>query len=197
VSDDRPHPAYGEERPRPAYGEERPRPAYGEYATPEQQAAAMGKKYAPPPDPATIVHTSPPQAGQPITAAVPGRRWDFFLTALLLIYGVYSVISRLFDYSNLNALAERYAQAEGVSGFTPVSAHLATALGLVVNVSDIVIFLLVAWVTLRLLRRGKIAFYVPLIGGILAGIIAFSCLAVLLLHDPAFMAHITSITPGT
>jgi hypothetical protein len=188
-----------DERPRPAYGEERPRPAYGEYATPEQQAAAMGKQYVPPPDPATIVSAPAPYgglSGVSVAPAAPSRRWDFFLSALLLVYGLYSVISGLFQYSDLDAVANRYFQAQGIGTFTSTTPHLATALGLIVNASDIVIFLLVAWITVRLLRRGRIAFYVPLIGGILAGLLVGTCLVVLMLSDPSFIAYFKGLASG-
>jgi hypothetical protein len=188
-----------DERARPAYGEERPRPAYGEYATPEQQAAAMGKQYAPPPDPATMVSEHPPyarQAGSSAVPVVPSRRWDFFLSALLLVYGLYSVVSGLFQYSDMDAVANRYFQSQGIGTFTSTTPHLATALGLIVNASDIVIFLLVAWITLRLLRRGRIAFYVPLIGGVLAGLIVGTCLIVLMLSDPSFIAYFKNLASG-
>jgi hypothetical protein len=182
---------------------ERPRPQYGEYASPEQQAKAMGAKNPPPlsvPPVASRVTGAlapsppPPPYGQnlPRAATVTApRRWDLMLSAVLLAYGLYGVVSGMFQFADLGALINRVYQVQGIGQFT--TTPLATALGVVINVSDVVLFVATALITFALLRRGRIAFYVPLIGGVIAGLIAVVCILVLVFGDPAYINHFSGL----
>ena len=182
--------------------DERPRPAYGEYATPEQQAAAIGAPPVVPP----VVHPHPTAALPPygqaangqgaITARHGSRRWDLFLTSLLLAYGLWSVISGFVQYSNLTTVAQTFYASQGIGTFASSRPGLATPLGLVINISDVVVFILVAYIAFRLLKRGKVAFYVPLIGGIVTTIIAAVCLVTFLFTDPGFATYLSQLGSG-
>lgn len=178
----------------------RPRPQYGEYASPEQQAKAMGVTSPPPPNvpalarPTGALAPPPPPYGQNLpraaTVATP-RRWDLMLSAVLLAYGLYSVVSGMFQFADLGALINRVYQMQGIGQFT--TTQLATTLGIVINTSDVVLFVATALITFALLRRGKVAFYVPLIGGAIAGIIALVCILVLMFGDPAYLNHVSGL----
>jgi hypothetical protein len=192
VTDQHGAPAHGDERPLPAYGDERPLPAYGEYATPEQQAAAMGLAYPRPSETTAAVLGTPPNRLQRGVAAQP-RRWDLFLTSVLLAYGLWSVISAFFQYSDLSAVAQTFYTTQGIGTFTSDRPSLGAALSVVINSSDVVIFVLVAVVAFRLIRRGRVAFWVPLCGGVIATLIAGVCLSAFLFTDPSFMSYLTKL----
>ncbi len=188
MTDERPRPASGDERPRPAFGDERPRPAFGEYATPEQQAAAMGKQYAPPP-------TTPPVAGPspfgppPMAPAATNTRWNVLISTVLLAWGLFNVIAGFFQYPQLAAVLQSYYTANGIG--TLSDPGLASKFGVVIVVANTVIFLVVLIGTYRMLRRGRPAAYIPLLGGLLSVILIVTCIGVVLYNDPTFMAFAT------
>lgn len=161
----------------------------------------MGTKTPPPPPsgpPSTVVSgvvPLPPRPyGQnlpPVASTVAPRRWDLLLSAVLLAYGLYSVVSGMFQFADLGALINRVYQTQGIGQFTTTG--LATTLGVVINASDVVLFVATGLITFTLLRRGRVAFYVPLIGGAIAGIIAVVCILVLMFADPAYIAHFSGL----
>lgn len=179
--------------------DERPHPQYGEYASPEQQAKAMGLKHVPPITPVLAPGVSGPAAqlpprpynlsGSVATAPVTPRRWDLTVSAILLGYGLFTVVSGFFQYADLGSLINRVYEAQGVTGAFS-SNRLAGVLAIVINVSDVVLFLATTLITVRVLRRGKVAFYIPLIGGAIAGIVVMICVLTLIVGDPSFMAFI-------
>jgi hypothetical protein len=179
-------------------GAERPRPQYGEYASPEQQAAASGTPYRP------HVHAAPPHGQAPAPIAPPpghdtrigappvqaNRRWDFVLSSLLLGYGLFIVLFGSSQYTDLAGLinTQLYApQKIGTFAATPLSAQL----GVVIIVSQAVLYLITAVLTVLRLRAGRIAFWIPIVGATLSGIVSATCILVLILPDPAYQAWAT------
>ena len=189
--------------------DQRPKPQYGEYATPQEQAKAMGlttppSSHYPPPLNASptnapsqsvpLANVTPTPYGVPTarkTSAAP-RRWDLVLSVGLLAYGLLNIIAGFVQFSDLGQLINEIYAAQGIGKFTPTS--LSSSLGIVVNLANVVLWISALLITVRLLRRGKLAFYVPLIGGALASIVAAVCMVVLLLSDPAFAAYVSSHT---
>jgi hypothetical protein len=187
-------------------GTEKPRPQYGEYATPEQQAAAAGIPYRP------HAHAAPPHGQVP--AAVPpppahdtrvggpgpaptgvqasGRRWDFVLSSLLLGYGLFTVLVGSAQYTDLAGLINTQLYAPQKIG-TFVSSPLSERLGVVIVVSQIVLYVLTAAITVARLRAGRIAFWVPICGALVFGAVVFACLASLVLGDPAYQAWVAHL----
>jgi hypothetical protein len=175
------------------------RPQYGEYATPEQQAAAMGVTYQPTPTsppPAVVPAYGPSPTGGPVVRVQQSRRWDLFLTALLLAYGIYNVVAGLFQYSDFTGVAQTFFSSQGIGTFTSQHPGLASKLGLTINVVDVVLYVIVVVAAVTLLRRGKVAFWVPLVGGVIALIVSAVCLMTLLFSDPSFAAYLTKLGSG-
>jgi hypothetical protein len=165
--------------------DQRPRPQYGEYASRDDQAKAAGlpaPSFAPPAVPPAAHSSAAPSA----KAGTP-RRWDILLSFALLAYGAVNVVAGFFQFADLGAVLEQVYTTMGIGKYTPTP--LAGTLGIVINVTSSVLFVLTVIVTTRLLRRGRLAFYVPIIGGALAWIVSFVCVAVLMLGDPAFSAY--------
>ncbi len=178
--------------------EQRPRPQYGEYASPQAQAQAIAGSLPP------IIPA--PTAPHPVTAAAPARsagsgvrmggsasrpksrRWDLILSLVLLAYGALNVVAQIFQATDLATVLSRFYTVQGIGTFTPT--ELSSTLGIVLNVITVVVFLATVAVTSTLLRRGRLAFYVPIVGGALALLVALVFVMVLLSRDPSFTAYI-------
>lgn len=186
----------------PAPGAERPRPQFGEYATPEEQRAriqrpevteALEAGVAPQPE-----RESPADAKAPVALAAPttgGARVDRIVTFGLLFYGLFSVVTTIVQLLNFPEYAERGAQMLGVTAtFTNLSAGYVwgAAAALVYGVG----WLLTAVFTWRRLRRGRIAFWVPLVGFVATALVAGVCVTMALVGDAQFMSAILDSVPN-
>jgi len=225
----------------------RPRPQYGEYATPEEQAKAMGITAPAPTDtdstladasapavpvadavqtppaygenaPAGSAPFVPPSAsgtevaapaaftsstaapavapaagGGSAASAVPAprarRRWDVILTAVLLGMGVVSVVSSIPQYADFGATMQAGISQLGYGEYTAVA--LANTIGIAINVTQIVLYLVTAFVAIRVVQRGRIGFYIPLIGAFVSGVATVVLLIVAIAGDPALLAQIS------
>jgi hypothetical protein len=140
----------------------RPRPEYGEYATPEQQAAAMGKAYLAPPEPETAVAVRAETRGKD-TATNPlrlgGNVIDRFVTIFQLGIGLVLLISS--DFFHLGENANTDLAEIGIDQKIPVTIDHYGALLLGANIVLLLATFVWAFLTLR---RGRLAFYIPLVG---------------------------------
>jgi hypothetical protein len=175
------------ESPRPA------RPQYGEYATPEQQAAALGTSRSrvelPAPEASTARQLPPPQLSTPGTEILPTRHpVDAFVTSLFLGIGVVVTINSLGSNLDLFTAINNAALQLGYGKYT--STGLAQTIGVLLSAVQVVSLLITVFLSLRAVRRGRRAFYIPLLGAAVFVVIAIILLMVALLGDPAFVAHI-------
>lgn len=173
-------------------GESRPRPQYGEYATPEEQRAriqrpevteALEAGVAPPAEPAPAADSAP---------RVRGPLADRIATFVLLAYGLVSVVSTIVQLQDFPGYAERAAQILGVDAtYTALSAGYVW--GAAASVIYGVGYVLTAWLTWRRLRRGRIAFWIPLVGFVATTLLAGVCVTIALTADPAFLSALTGV----
>lgn len=185
-------------------GVERPRPQYGEYATAEEQRAriqrpevtkALDAGVAPQPQPQP---QAAPVADAPagfVAPATRGARVDRIVTFGLLFYGLFSVVTTIVQLLNFPEYAERGAQMLGVTAtFTNLSAGYVwgAAAALVYGVG----WLLTAVFTWRRLRRGRVAFWIPLVGFVATALIAGICVTMALVGDATFMSAILDSVPN-
>lgn len=171
--------------------ESRPRPQYGEYATPEEQRAriqhpevteALQSGVAPEPD-------SEPTAA-PAAHRARGPLADRVVTFVLLVYGLVSVISTIVQLLDFPGYAERAAQILGVDAtYTALSSGFVW--GAVASVVYGVGYLVTAALTWRRLRRGRVAFWVPLVGFVATTLLAGVCITIALMADPTFLSALT------
>lgn len=155
----------------------RPEPRYGQYA------------------PITAPAQTAPQPIVPVAAATASRPWDVLLTAILLLFGVYDVVTGFSQFSHLaDALQVAYT-AQGFGTFT--SDALAGGVGFAINVVRIAALAIAIVVSLLLIRLGRRAFWVPLAAAAFAGLFLVISLVVLILGDPAFAQYVAtqSATP--
>ncbi|HRN30424.1 MAG TPA: DUF6264 family protein, partial [Terrimesophilobacter sp.] len=111
-----------------------------------------------------------------------------FATIFLLGVGLIAVLQSVFGYLNLAATIQTLYTQQGIGDYTPTG--LTDTIGIALIVVHATVWLLTAWVSLRVLARGGTAWWIPLVGATLTFIIMASLMAVLLLVDPAFQAYL-------
>lgn len=163
----------------------RERPEYGEYATPEEQAEAMGTPTAPFVEAAIVEPEALADAAAAVTRPQP-RRWDLVLTIALIVVGTYQVFTGFVSYSDLPYTLSQVYALMGYDGDYP-DIERANAVGLAINIVQPVLLVIAILLAMRSLRRGRVTFYIPLIAGVVSTIILFVFFAVLLAGDPALM----------
>jgi hypothetical protein len=150
--------------------DDRPRPEYGEYATPEQQAAAMGRAYVPPPPPEAHVSipsgsgTARSEEGEQLRLG--GNSIDRFATIFQLGIGLVLLIN-----SNFFQFGEAFNAASTEFGVGTIVPTTIDRFGWLILTVNIVLFVATGVLAYTRLRRGKLAFFVPVIG--LAAFYAF------------------------
>lgn len=182
------------------------RPQYGEYATPEEQRRLAG---LPPldavadapaattvPESATPLDSSASPASAstafsgPASAKSLGRPWDRIITIALLAYGVINVFMTAMSYLDLPTLMNQSMEILGIDGkFTNFAQG--KIWGTVAAVVLVVGWVITAWLSLRRLRRGKLTWWVPLVGAAVTMIVASICITVPMMGDPAFIAYVS------
>jgi hypothetical protein len=176
--------------------DQRPRPQYGEYASTEERLAAGGAPLEDaPPRPETRIEPTAVKA-PPRDPAISGPLvfpWDRALTSGLLAFGGISIITsapNLLDFAS--TMREVYTTAGTYGEYT--SDTLANGIGVAVLAAQAVVFAITLMLSIRRLRTGRRAFFVPLIGAVAAGIITFVLVVAAMVGDPALATYINSQT---
>ncbi len=195
----------------------RPRPRYGEYATPQEQAAIIARSMPPvspvliPPPagsatgaesvkrpadsdiaraaPAASSDWAPPSSPPAVTAR--RRTWDVVLSIALLTWGLVNVLTGFAQYSDLPALIDQVYATQSIGDFT--ATPLASTVGTIIVVANVVLWALPTWITVRRLIAGRLAFWVPLIAAVVAIAVAFIGIGILMVGDPAFQQYAAGI----
>lgn len=190
----------------------RPRPQYGEYASPEEQAKAIGipfqKSHArPKPTEQQVLTEHPaPTAPAPVSEEHGGAAdvaeqdskektrgpRDTVLTVVLLGLGLAWVLLSIPGTSDLAGTLDRTYALQGYTGhYGPVA--LASTLGLIINISSIVLWGVTCAVSIAVLRRHRRAFYIPVIGAAISGIVVIALTLVAMLNDPGLLAYLGTL----
>jgi hypothetical protein len=171
----------------------RPRPQYGEYATPEEQRARIaqpdvGLVYEPAPvrdEPAAPVAAPVRPAGDAVAADAPrSRPVDRIVTFALLAYGLVNVIS------SFPALIDYSSYADTMFGLLGVEAELSDPAagrpwGIAAAIVLAVGWLVTAAVSWMSLRRGRLTWWIPLVGGVVFTFASAMLMLVPIMNDPA------------
>ena len=177
--------------PPPPPRDERPRPQYGEYA-PE------GWTWQPPADQQTS-DPAPQMVAPPAAASVdrPDRTADRVVTIVLLVIGIFGVWTAI---GTLQALPEQLPQAirqasEILGGgattvdYTPGPQVPGILLG--GSIGQVVLWLLTAWWAVSRLRARRIAFWVPLVGGVVSLVLLYGTMFIVIATDPDLVASLS------
>ncbi len=127
-------------------------------------------------------------------AAAPARRRpvDRIITIALLAYGLVNVIVTAVSYLDLPTAMNETMKILGIDGeFTNFAqGRLWGTFAVVVLVVG---WALTALLSVRRLRRGKLTWWVPVVGAVATTIMVSICIMVPMLGDPAFMAYVESM----
>lgn len=169
------------------------RPAYGEYATPEEQARRMGVEPALAPEPVSAPEPPAPRSAapegerKPLLAPLTGaRRIDRFFAVFLVAWGLVSVIRDIPMLIDLPSFFYEAFDAWGIQAelADPSGARAwGTAAAFVLGVG----WLLTALWTWQRTRRGKLVFWVPLVGAVATYIVVAVLISMPLSADEALL----------
>ncbi|MCY7326597.1 MAG: DUF6264 family protein, partial [Microbacteriaceae bacterium] len=82
--------------------------------------------------------------------------------------------------------------AQRIGEFT--SFEQAETVGTTIMVANVALYAITVFLTVRMLRAHRLAFYVPLIGGAVAATITVILILTLVINDPAFREFVASVT---
>jgi hypothetical protein len=132
-----------------------------------------------------------PSTYQPLTPQRKSRTADIAVTSVLLALGAIGTLVALFTASSLgDVLRAEYLRYGLVYGGAPASLQ---GLGAVIAISHGVLYLAALGIAIPLLLKRRIAFWVPLVAGVLAAIVYWGSIIALITGDPQLM---NEITPG-
>jgi hypothetical protein len=180
------------------------RPQYGELATPEEQRRAAGL----PPLEEIVVE---PLAAAPATSSAPASSSarveqpasdpsmkrshpiDRFATIAMLAYGLINIVITGLSYLDLPSVMNETMKVLGIEGEFTNFAQGKTW-GTIAAVLLAVGWSVTAALSIRRLRRGRITWWIPITGAVVTMIVVSICIAVPMMNDPAFIAHLEQTT---
>jgi hypothetical protein len=104
----------------------------------------------------------------------------------LLALGLFNFITGFGAFLTLPTFIQTAYDQLGAGEYGPTA--LASALGIVAIVASGTLWLATAWICLRLLQRGRMSWWVPLVGAAATLIALTVILSVAILADPTFTA---------
>lgn len=128
-------------------------------------------------------------------AASPARAHpvDRFATIALLAYGLVNVVVTGLSYLDIVPVMNQTMGMLGIEGeFTNYAAG--RTWGTIAAVVLAVGWCVTAALSIRRLRRGRLTWWVPLVGAVITLGIASFCLVVPMMGDPAFIAYLDQAT---
>jgi hypothetical protein len=171
----------------------RPRPEFGEYATPEEQRKAI-KVPLDDAEPVPVESQQSPtshisvQGGPTSQAATRRATPDRLATMILLGIGLVTILLSLPALMDLpKSIDTAFAQLD-LGNYT--STALGSALGWSALVISLALWGLAAWLSFRALGKGRVAWWIPLVFGVIANIAVFVCIAFAMAGDPAFTDYL-------
>ncbi|ROR30986.1 hypothetical protein EDF63_2418 [Curtobacterium sp. JUb34] len=108
---------------------------------------------------------------------------DFVLTVGLLAFGLISVVQSL-AVTNVASTVRRTLETQYTALNDPSALSGAAVIGAITNV---VVFALVAWWSIRRLRARKRTFWVPIVGAVVATFVSTIAFVVVVFQDPQFV----------
>lgn len=178
----------------PAYGERIPGYQYPP-AQPLQQAPGVPAYSAPAPGyGAPDAYGAPAYGAQGYGPPVKKRRtWDLVLTIILLVLGLGGmsiglIYAALFsDPALLKQIFDQALSQYGLGGWNGSVGSAAT----VIAISHLLLYLVALGVSILLLVKRRVAFWVPLSAGVLAAVIFWGAFYSVMLSDPALLSGLS------
>jgi len=159
----------------PRYGEYAP-PRFGEFATSEEQRAAIAQR--------------PAAAAQlPDTSRKKPRTADIAVTCALLLAGLIGCFFGIASVSGLPQYIQSEYALKSLGVYTPPTTLNTITIG--IAVSHVVLFVLALALSVRLMMRHRLAFYVPLAAGVIAAAIFWTLIVSFIASDQLLVSTIT------
>ncbi|WP_431247792.1 DUF6264 family protein [Leifsonia xyli] len=196
-----------EQEPQP---DDRPRPQYGELAPPgwvwhppadadrlDTSRPLEREEAAPPPSGAPIPGIHPPQgtpAYPPARAEQSAPTWNLTLTILLAVFGFFGMLYSIATLQAIPASMQLLHSTNGLGDYTP-----APVVGTLVLVGSIImaaIWAVSAGIAAWLLVRRRLAFWVPLVAGIVAMVVLLIFAGAVLATDPVLLGFYSGTAPS-
>lgn len=166
------------------------RPQYGEFATPEEQRRLAG---LPPLDAVINTPAEPVQVAAPDAAPAKPRRWDRIVTIALLAYGLVNVFTAGMSYLDLPTVMNESMKILGVPGeFT--NFEQGKLWGMIAAALLVIGWVITAWLSVRRLRKGKLTWWLPIVGAAVTMLVVGVCITVPMMGDPAFISYIEGMS---
>jgi len=166
----------------PAQPEPLPAPQYGERlpagATPPVYGAPVAGAYG-----------TPTYGVPPVTRR---RTWDLVLTIILLVVGLFGMgIGLIYAaiFSDPALVQEVFDEAYGQAGLGGWNGSVGAAPA-IIAVSHILLYLVALGLSILLLVRNKVAFWLPLTAGVIAAIVFWGSLMAIVFSDPSLMSGV-------
>ena len=113
----------------------------------------------------------------------------------MLGFGLVSVLSSIPQYLNMSATLTESMRMLGLEGeFTNYAA--ARTWGIVAVVVLLAGYAATAWLSFRQLKRGRAAWWIPLVGFVVTMSLVSVCISVVMFSDPAFTAGLLTPPAG-
>jgi len=132
-----------------------------------------------------------PEAGKASSAPASARPHpaDRFATIALLAYGLVNVVMTGISYLDLPTVLTEVMKILGIDGeFTEYAAG--RAWGTAAAVVLVIGWTVTAVLSGRRLRRGRITWWLPLVGAVVTSFLAAICVMIAMMGDPAFANYI-------
>lgn len=172
----------------PQYGERLPGyengPAYGAPEAPPAAAPGHPVAGAAAPGYATPGYAPGYAAPYGLPPVKRRRTWDVILTVILLVVGLFGMIIGLF-YAWILSDPLLFAEAMATQGISVAVDTRGAAL--IIGITHPVLYLAALGVSILLLVKSKVAFWVPLAAGVIAAIVFWATIMAALLSDPSVM----------
>ena len=167
----------------------RPLPQYGEYADP----AAPPPIPTPAPAPAYpgYAETAPQYGAFPDSPVKKSRTWDLILTIVLLVVGFFGMLIGVFYGLALSdpAVLQEAMVAQGYEWNGEVG-----SISAVLIVSHLLLYVAAVAISIPLLLKKRVAFWVPLAAGVIAAFIFWGGLVAVVMSDPNFVENINRVS---
>ena len=168
-----------------------PVPQYGEYAS--------GPITPPPYQQAYVPMASHQPGGQPMyygqpTGARPLRTADAIVSIVLLVFGFFGMIVGILWAIGLDSYMQGTYDGAGLGEYVRNGPFVAVQAAIIV--SHFLLFAISTPLTIVLIIKRKISFWVPLSAGVLATIIFWVALLLLMFSDPALSAVMQNTPAG-
>lgn len=183
------HPKAPDDQPRAQ--DRQPRAQYGEYATPEAQQQARGFATGQPDaaDSPAVPVAAPVQAT--VAQASPARAHpvDRVVTLVLLAFGLFVVLNGIPGYLAMPEVMQTVYDSLGAGTYP--AAETAASLGVTALVLQCVIWIVTAIISTLAIRRGRLAWWIAVVGGAVAFITVMVIVSVALFADPGFIESVS------